>query len=121
MSGMPAGDSAPARPWRKISVRIATVLAAALLVGVAEHQISAALNRSAQPAGFARGMLQGALMPCAFPNLLVGNDVVIYSQNNTGIRYKLGYTCGVNACGAFFFGFFFWRLNRWRKRMKKGS
>ena len=51
-------------------------------------------------------------------NLLVGNDVIIYAQSNTGLTYKLGYTFGVNACGAIFFGFFFWRLNRWRKRMK---
>jgi hypothetical protein len=56
-------------------------------------------------------------MPCALPNLLVGNDVTIYAQNNTGRTYKLGYTCGVNACGAVFFGMFFWRLNRWRRRM----
>lgn len=121
MSGTPASISATTRPWRKVPLRIVTVLAAALLMGVLEHHVSAALNRSAQPAGFARGILQGALMPCAFPNLLVGNDVMIYSQDNTGISYKLGYTCGVNACGALFFGFFFWRLNRWRKRTKNGG
>jgi hypothetical protein len=63
--------------------------------------------------------MQGALMPCALPNLLVGHDVVIYSQDNTGVSYKLGYTCGVNACGAVFFGVFFWRLNRWRKGVKR--
>ena len=48
------------------------------------------------PAGFARGLVHGALMPIALPNLLVGNDVTIYAANNTGLRYKLGYTCGVN-------------------------
>ena len=58
------------------------------------------------------------LMPAALPNLLVGSDVVIYAQNNTGVSYKLGYTMGVNVCGAVFFGFFFWRLNRWRKAEK---
>jgi len=55
-------------------------------------------------------------MPCALPNLLVGNDVAIYAENNTGRTYKLGYTVGVNGCGAIFFGIFFWRVNRWRKR-----
>ncbi len=78
---------------------------------------SSALEKRTEPAGFLRGALQGALMPCALPNLIVGNDVTIYAANNTGRTYKLGYTCGVNACGAFFFGFFFWRVNRWRKRL----
>ncbi len=81
------------------------------------RQASSALEKRTEPAGFLRGALQGALMPCALPNLVVGNDVTIYAANNTGRTYKLGYTCGVNACGAFFFGFFFWRVNRWRKRL----
>lgn len=54
-------------------------------------------------------------MPMSMPNLLVGRDVTIYSAHNTGVSYKLGYTAGVNGCGAIFFGFLFWRLNRWRK------
>jgi hypothetical protein len=64
-----------------------------------------------------RGLL-GALMPMSMPNLLVGRDVTIYSQNNTGLSYKLGYTSGVNGCGAIFFGFFFWRVNRWRNQAR---
>jgi hypothetical protein len=51
------------------------------------------------------------------PLLAFGRDVTIYAANNAGVPYKLGYTCGVNACGAIFFGLFFLRLNRWRKRM----
>ena len=47
--------------------------------------------------------------------LLVGKDVAIYSENNTGVGYKLGYTAGVNGCGAVFFGLFFWRLRRLKK------
>ena len=101
----------------KILMRIATVIAAATLVGALMHRFSTAMERSGARAGFAHGVLQGALMPCALPNLLIGNDVTIYAENNTGRTYKLGYTCGVNACGAVFFGIFFWRLNRWRKRM----
>lgn len=61
-------------------------------------------------AGFARGMLHGALMPLAMPSLATGHDVPIYSENNTGRTYKLGYTVGVNACGALFFGAVFWRF-----------
>ena len=54
-------------------------------------------------------------MPMSFPNLLVGRDITIYSQNNTGLMYKLGYTSGVNACGALFFGLLFWRWSKFRK------
>jgi hypothetical protein len=63
-------------------------------------------------------MLHGALMPGAMPSLFFGKDVVIYAPHNNGRLYKLGYTFGVNACGAFFFGTFFYRLrklNQWRK------
>jgi hypothetical protein len=57
-------------------------------------------------------------MPMAMPNLLVGRDVSIYSANNTGLSYKLGYTSGVNGCGAIFFGVVFWRFNRWRNQTR---
>lgn len=108
----------PAQTWRKLLKRTLLLLAAAFLIGWGMRHSSAALERSTRPAGFGRGLLQGALMPCALPNLLVGSDVSIYNQNNTGVPYKLGYTCGVNACGAVFFGLFFLRLNRWRKHLK---
>jgi len=107
--------SGPALRRRKILKRVLTFLIVAACVGILIHFISANFSRSAAPAGFVRGMLQGALMPGALPNLLVGNDVIIYAANNTGRTYKLGYTCGVNACGAIFFGWFFWRVSRWRK------
>jgi hypothetical protein len=106
---------------RKLIIRTLAVLAAAAVIGFGMRQAAAALERSPQPAGFVRGVVQGALMPCALPNLLVGSDVAIYAQRNTGVPYKLGYTCGVNACGAVFFGLFFWRLNQWRKRRGNGS
>jgi hypothetical protein len=63
-------------------------------------------------------MLHGALMPLALPNLLLGRDPTIYASHNTGRLYKLGYTAGVNGCGLVFFGFFFWRLNRLRRRLR---
>jgi hypothetical protein len=95
--------------------RIRNFLIAAVCVGFLMRYMSGRIERSTTPAGFGRGILQGALMPCALPNLLVGNDVIIYAPNNTGRTYKLGYTFGVNACGAIVFGFFFWRVSRWRK------
>jgi hypothetical protein len=82
---------------------------------------SASFDRTTQPAGFTRGVLHGALMPLALPNLLIGQDVTIYVPNNTGRSYKLGYTVGVNGCGALFFGLCFWRLNRWRRHRQTSS
>jgi hypothetical protein len=118
-TGTQAKVFASAPTWRRVTLRILSILAVAIVLGFVMRHASAALERSSRPAGFLRGMFQGALMPAALPNLLVGNDVIIYAQNNTGVTYKLGYTFGVNACGAIFFGIFFWRLNRWRKRGMK--
>ena len=87
----------------------------AFSIGWILKHTSAALNHDSKPAGFGRGVLYGALMPLALPNLVVGNDVPIYAEHNTGVPYKLGYTLGVNVCGAIFFGCFYWRLNRMRR------
>lgn len=76
-------------------------------------------NHTNGPAGFSRGIVHGALMPAALPRLLIGQDVSIYAPENTGRTYKLGYTVGVNGCGAIFFGINFWRLNRWRGKRRK--
>jgi hypothetical protein len=111
----PIQSNKPPSPWRMILSRVLMIVVLAALVGFTLNQISLFLQRSHQPAGFIRGMVQGALMPMSFPNLLVGNDVVIYSSQNTGVHYKLGYTLGVNVCGLIFFGFFFWRLRRLKK------
>jgi hypothetical protein len=114
--------AAPPARLRKILLRILSFLMVAALVGCVTGVLSRVSNRSdSGPAGFGRGVIHGALMPGALPSLLVGRDVVIYAENNTGVPYKLGYTVGVNGCGAIFFGFFFWRLNRWRKRVKAGG
>lgn len=120
MSDTQAKVSETARPRWKIPFRIIAVVVVALCLGYAVRHASAALTRGTAPAGFYRGVVQGALMPCALPNLLLGKDVAIYALNNTGVPYKLGYTVGVNACGAIFFGIFFWRLNRWRKKLGIG-
>jgi hypothetical protein len=101
--------------WWRIPVRIALFLLLAFVIGFLLNHLAASLEGNTRPAGFSRGVLQGALMPMAMPNLLVGRDVTIYSQNNTGVTYKLGYTAGVNGCGAIFFGVLFWRVRRLRR------
>lgn len=102
--------------WRRFSLRLLFYLLLATCIGWTLKQIAVSLERSPHPAGFSRGLVQGALMPMALPNLIVGNDVTIYATKNTGLTYKLGYTAGVNACGALFFGGFYWRVSRWRRR-----
>jgi hypothetical protein len=97
-----------------IIVRLAVLVCLAALLGWFLNHVAAGMQKTARPAGFARGMLQGALMPMALPNLLVGKDVTIYSENNTGVSYKLGYTAGVNLCGAIFFGFLYFRIRKLR-------
>lgn len=113
---MPETQAKPSGPrWGRALFRLSVLLLMAAAIGGVLNHIAASLGRDSRPAGFARGVLQGALMPMSLPNLLVGHDVTIYSPNNTGLTYKLGYTTGVNSCGAMFFGFMFWRFNRWRK------
>jgi hypothetical protein len=121
MSATQINEPTPPTPWIKIRRRLLTTLLAAAFGGWLMQQTVAVLDRSQGPAGFGRGLIQGALMPAALPNLLVGHDVAIYAQNNTGVGYKLGYTVGVNACGALFFGIFFWRLNRLRTALNGGT
>ncbi|MGA2748748.1 MAG: hypothetical protein ABSG59_08230 [Verrucomicrobiota bacterium] len=65
-----------------------------------------------QTAGFAYGVLHGALMPLALPSLVMGKDVRIYAANNSGRVYKIGFICGINLCGLLFFGSIFWRPKR---------
>jgi hypothetical protein len=108
-----------ARLWWRIPLRFAMVLLLAGAVGGTLNHLSASLKHSAQPAGFGRGLLQGILMPMSLPNLLLGRDVEIYSLSNTGVTYKLGYTAGVNVCGAVFFSLLFWRLTRMRQWMRQ--
>jgi hypothetical protein len=64
------------------------------------------------PAGFASGVLHGAMMPAALPRLVIGQDIPIYASVNTGHSYKVGYTLGVNICGAVFFGIVYWRISQ---------
>lgn len=113
----PAAPSEPrrSRPWKGAVVRLLVFVAFAFCVGLGVRALGRQLERDARPAGFGRGLIQGALMPMALPTLLVGVDVMIYAERNTGVPYKLGYTMGVTACGAVFFGAAFARVTRWRK------
>jgi hypothetical protein len=95
--------------------RVLGVLGAAVVIGTILHFVARAAHGVTPPADFKAGVLHGVLMPLALPNLLVGDDVTIYAPENLGRPYKLGYTVGVNGCGLLFFGFFFWRVRRWRR------
>jgi hypothetical protein len=116
MSNAQVKAAKPLSTGGRIVRRVAAFLLLAAAIGWMLNRTSVSFAHDPNPAGFPRGLLQGALMPMAFPNLLLGRDVTIYAPNNTGRGYKLGYTAGVNLCGAAFFGFCFWRLQRWRRK-----
>ena len=105
---MPAKVVSPARRLSGILVRVAGCVCMGFLMGAAMNW-SARRTTPDQPAGFWWGVAHGALMPATLPTLLVGKDAAIYAPHNTGVSYKLGYTMGVNGCGALFFGLAFWR------------
>lgn len=84
-------------------------------VGSLSRAVSAHELKRTRPAGFAAGILHGIVMPISLPALVVGSDPVIYSPLNTGRPYKLGYTLGVNTCGAVFFGLLYRRRRQYQK------
>lgn len=101
----------PARPRGRAALALRRLLArvfrlVVLGIGLAVFYAwgSKWFHATAEPAGFARGVLHGALMPMALPALLAGQDVPIYAEANTGRPYKLGYIVGINACGLVVFG-----------------
>ena len=83
------------------------LLVAGVLFGLAYGWAALRLYRPEVRAGFWLGSAHGALMPIALPSLLVGKDVPIFTANNTGRAYKLGYIAGINLCGLVFFGLAF--------------
>jgi hypothetical protein len=106
----PAPSSAARRKfWIR---KIATVLVASALVGWFYGWSSPRAFPKNKTFGFGFGMLHGALMPLALPSLLLGENVQIFAADNSGRLYKIGYICGVNACGLGFFGPLFWRPRR---------
>jgi hypothetical protein len=114
----PAQEQVRRRKWPLVLLRIIIAVLLTCGFGWVLHKSVTAANLRSEPAGFSRGILHGALMPGAWPYLIVGKDVVIYANNNDGRLYKLGYVAGVNGCGALFFGMFYWRLNRLRKSFR---
>jgi hypothetical protein len=107
--------SAPTK-WRNLIITFVIWTLVMFGVGMILDGSARADLHQDQPAGFGLGMVHGALMPLALPRLATGGDVAIYARNNTGRSYHLGYTLGVNLCGAIFFGFSFWWYSRaWRR------
>ena len=62
------------------------------------------------------GFMHGFLLPAAFPGLLAGHDLPIYTSNNNGRNYKVGYILGLNSCGTVFFGLAYWGMGRSRRK-----
>lgn len=103
---------ASARPWwRRLLPLLVLALGSLLIARVLDYSARTAETAN-PPAGFTRGLLHGACMPATWPALVMGQNPVIYAPNNDGRLYKLGYTVGVNLCGALFFGTWFWRWHR---------
>ena len=105
---------------RRFLSRLLMSLVVAIAIGSTLHWALKRMERhNEQPSGFAQGVVHGALMPLALPNLVMGDDVNIYAANNTGRTYKLGYIAGVNVCGLIFFGYVFWRWRRLHDDLRK--
>ena len=99
--------------WRRARVLPALrFLAVALLLGWFYGWAEPRFYPKATRVGFGYGMMHGALMPMALPALVMGRDVSIYQEDNTGRTYKLGYIVGINLCGLVVFGSLFWRPAR---------
>ena len=103
--------------WKRL-IRSALVLAFFAVTFTWLLRVSnASLERRDKSAGFPMGVLHGICMPAAMPYLIVGIDVPIYAQNNTGRTYKLGLTVGINGAGLVFFGSFYRRFSRMKKTL----
>lgn len=100
------------RAWRRLLIRAVVVVLGLWCSGWLLHRLASVTAQGGEPPGFAAGVLHGALMPMSLPRLLLGFDDEIYAARNSGRVYKIGYTCGVNACGAVFFGLLYRRRNR---------
>lgn len=84
----------------------------AVVIGTLTGVIARHEKQRSTPAGFAAGLVHGAAMPCMLPALVLGHDAFVYAGLNQGHSYKLGYTLGVNLCGAVFFGLLYRRTPR---------
>ncbi len=117
----PAVAKPTAPSWLKSVIRKAVALVlVGLALGFAYKWAVPRLYRPESKAGFQLGAVHGALMPVALPSLLMGMDVPIYTENNSGRTYKIGYIAGINVCGLLFFGLAFRRPSR-KKEENKSS
>lgn len=95
--------------WRRALWGGLRLLGVGVLLGVAYAWAGPRLYPTGPIYGFGWGVAHGACMPLALPALVLGRDVPIYAEPNTGRSYKLGYIAGINLCGLVFFGGVFWR------------
>lgn len=117
MSDSPAIELPVVRPlWFRLA-RTVVVLACFAFTFTWLLRVSNRSLTEREPAGFAMGVLHGICMPAALPHLLLGRDVPIFAEHNTGRTYKLGITVGINVIGLFFFGGFYWRIHRVRNHL----
>lgn len=99
--------------WRRTRALPALrFLAVALLLGWFYGWAEPRFYPKEKRVGFGYGLMHGALMPMALPALVMGQEVSIYHEANTGRTYKLGYIVGINLCGLVVFGSLFWRPAR---------
>jgi len=94
---------------RRWAIKISSLLVTGLILGLAYDWAVPRLYRPDRTAGFWLGTTHGALMPAALPSLLMGQNVPIFTERNSGRPYKLGYIAGINLCGCVFFGLAFWQ------------
>ena len=109
----PAHGQTPSSRWpswlKRLAAKAITLILLGVIFGFGYDWAAPRFYGPERPAGFRFGVLHGALMPTALPSLLLGKDVPIYTANNTGRAYKLGYIAGINLCGLVFFGVAFRR------------
>jgi hypothetical protein len=87
--------------------KVASLIIVGVVFGFAYDWAAPRFYRPDTKAHFWSGALHGALMPIALPSLILGKDVPIYADHNSGRSYKLGYIAGINLCGLVFFGIAF--------------
>lgn len=102
-----------AKKWLRIlGAKLAGLALAGIVFGWGYSWAEPRYYKTREPAGFWLGALHGALMPTALPCLLMGRDVPIFTADNSGRPYKIGYIAGINFCGLVFFGISFWNPRR---------
>ena len=109
MDSTPAPSARKPAPVKFLLRKAATIVLVTLVFGWLYGWAAPRAYAGRRPAGFAFGLLHGAMMPLSLPSLVIGRDVPIYAADNTGRLYKIGYICGVNICGIAFIGPVFWR------------